>query len=275
MSNPEPQTPSDLDPEAPSAGETNQPIPAIPGAFNLREFGGYRVAGGAIRPGLLYRSDLLNRVDPRRAHDWLGVAGVATLVDLRTEAERGADGFVESNNDMESIHRSLLDEVWSWRDEDESDSEWFLRDRTISMYEQHSDRIVVVLEDLVARDGAALFHCTAGKDRTGVVASALLGVLGASDEVIIADYSKSTEAMVGIVGWYRDRMIEQARAQGLDAAPPGRLDEEEIIRRAAAPATMRGVIDALKARHGSFEGWAVDIGVDRRLIDALRAKFVH
>lgn len=247
---------------------------SVPGAFNLRELGGYRVERGVIRPGVLYRSDLLHRLDVDRAHRWLDDRGVRVLVDLRTEGERSGDGFIETTDSLEARHRSLLDEVWSWRDEKDSGSEWFLRDRTVDMYVNHGDRIAVVLEDLVTSNGAALFHCTAGKDRTGVVSSALLGVLGASRELIVADYARSTEAMVGIVGWYRDLAMKQAAASGEELPEFSEEAQREIVARAAAPETMHGVLDALIERFGSFDAWAADAGIDGSLVAALRAKFV-
>ena len=248
-------------------------VPAVPGAFNLRELGGYRVERGTIRHGVLFRSDLLHRLDVDRAHRWLDERGVRVLVDLRTAGERDGDGFIEASSSLEARHRSLLDEVWSWRDEKDSGSEWFLRDRTIDMYVNHGDRIAVVLEDLASSSSAALFHCTAGKDRTGVVASALLGVLGAPRELIVADYARSTEAMVGIVGWYRDLALQQAAEAGEELPEFSEEAQREIVERAAAPETMSGVLDAIDERYGAFAAWAADAGIDESLVAALRAKF--
>lgn len=237
----------------------------VPGAFNLRDLGGNPVDGGAIADGRVFRCDLLHRVDATLGHEWLVRKSVGTLIDLRTVSEREGDGFMAASDHLTSLHRGLLDEVWSWDAENNATDEFFLRDRTVEMYERFPDRIATVLGDIADAPSNVLFHCTAGKDRTGVIASALLGVLGASREVIVADYVRSTDAMAGIVGWYRDR----DRAQPAD---PER--ERQIIDRAAAPHTMEGVVDAIVARHGSFAGWASDVGIDRELIAALRAKLV-
>src|SRR4051812_12488696 len=176
----------------------------VPGAFNLRDLGGYEVAGGVVATGRVYRCDLLHRVDATLAAGWLAEHDVRTLIDLRTAGERDDDGFMEASANLDSIHRGLLDEVWSWDAENKARDEWFLRDRTIEMYERFPDRIAVVLGDIAAAPSGVLFHCTAGKDRTGVIASALLGVLGASKDTIVGDYARSTDAMPGIIGWYRD-----------------------------------------------------------------------
>lgn len=237
----------------------------VPGAFNLRDLGGNPVAGGVIAPGRVYRCDLLHRVDAELGARWLHDHDVRTLIDLRTVGEREGDGFMAASEHLDSLHRGLLDEVWSWEAENEATHDWFLRDRTIEMYERFPDRIARVLRDIADSPAAVLFHCTAGKDRTGVIASALLGVLGATREVIAADYARSTEAMVGIIGWYRDQVPDMV-------ADPER--EQRIIDRAATAATMSGVVDEIVRRHGSFAGWAADSGIDDELIARLRAKLV-
>ena len=237
----------------------------VPGAFNLRDLGGIPVEDGTIAPGRVYRCDLLHRVDHDLGAQWLRDHDVGTLIDLRTLGEREGDGFMAASEHLDSLHRGLLDEVWSWEAENQASDDWFLRDRTIEMYEQFPDRIALVLRDIADAPRNVLFHCTAGKDRTGVIASALLGVLGASHDVIAADYARSTDAMPGIIGWYRDQVPD---------APRDHEREALIIARAATEATMRGVIDELVRRHGSFAGWAADSGIDADLIGALRAKLV-
>ena len=130
---------------------------------------------------------------------------------------------------------------------------------------EQADRIAQVLGDIAAAPANVLFHCTAGKDRTGVIASALLGVLGATPEVIAADYALSTQAMAGIVGWYRSLAGD---------IPHDPEREQQIVDRAATVATMAGVVEEIERRHGSFAGWARDAGIGDDLIEALRAKLV-
>lgn len=255
----------------------------VPGAFNLRDLGGNRVAHGVIARGRVYRCDLLHRVDAEMGAAWLRDHAVRTLIDLRTEGEREGDGFMAASEHLESLHRGLLDEVWSWTAENESSDEWFLRDRTLEMYERHGDRVVRVLEDIASAPSGVLFHCTAGKDRTGVVASALLGVLGADAETIVADYARSTDAMPGIIGWYRDLALAERDADpnvGADA-PTEPTDAEEaaelerrIVERAASPATMAGVVAGIEERYGSFAGWSIAHGADDSLAERLSLKLV-
>ncbi|MEZ5322112.1 MAG: tyrosine-protein phosphatase [Microthrixaceae bacterium] len=240
----------------------------VPGAFNLRELGGYPVGRGEIAPGRVYRCDLLHRVDPAAATDWLQRRRITRLVDLRTVGEREGDGFVEARDGLDVVHLGLLDEVWSWRTERDEDRDDFLRDRTVEILDTFADRIGAVLGLIADAPDGVLFHCTAGKDRTGVVAASLLGMLGAERSVIIEDYAQSRTAMLGIVDWYRSRM---------DPPPEDPPDEAELTRlveRSASPATMAGVLDEIDRRHGGFVGWANDHGLDDTLPERLVDKLV-
>lgn len=245
--------------------DPRDPVSAVPGAFNLRDLGGNPVEGGVVATGRIFRSDLLHRVDPAAGASWLRDRGVRTLFDLRTAGERADDGFLAPSDDLDARHVGLLDEVWSWEAENAANDEWFLRDRTIDMYERHPDRIIGVLTEIAGAPAGVVFHCTAGKDRTGVIASALLGVLGASRDVIATDYARSRQAMSGLVGWYRSQA---------GAAPADSEQERRILDRAATAQTMQGVVDEIVGRHGSFVGWASDVGLDDEVIATLRARLV-
>jgi len=90
-----------------------------------------------------------------------------------------------------------------------------------------------------------VFHCTAGKDRTGLMAMLLLGALGVPDEDIVRDYELTTH--------YRSskRMVvlrPQLEAAGVD------VDAVLPFLTAQAP-VMAATIEQLEARHGSIEGY--------------------
>lgn len=239
---------------------------AVPGAFNFRDLGGIAVASGTVAPGRVFRSDLLHRAEIEIAHDALAALGVVTVVDLRVLDERHADGALDGHDDLEVHHVSLLSEVWSWDDEVAAVEDTFLRDRSIEMFDHRGERIAEVMRIFVeAPAGAVAFHCTAGKDRTGVVAAALLGLLGASDAEIVADYARSAAAMPAIAAWFH----EQNPVPALDPEVSDRLR-----RRAAMPETMQGVLDHIRSRHGGFSGWAREVGLVDAEVTALRQRLV-
>jgi protein-tyrosine phosphatase len=243
---------------------------AVPGAFNLRDLAATPLAQRAVRPGQVFRSDLLHRIDAQAAHNWLADRTVGLVVDLRTEGERDADGFLATDGSFAVAHVPLMDEVWSWEDERDHDGESFLRDRTIEIFERHPDRIVSVLDLIAEADGPTLFHCTAGKDRTGVVACVLLGVIGAPNETIIADYSASALAMPALMGYYRDL---HAQTRGGDAV--AEFDEQKaavLLERAATPFTMSSVLDHLASSEGSLLQWATSRGLADSAVSVLRQR---
>jgi protein-tyrosine phosphatase len=97
----------------------------------------------------------------------------------------------------------------------------------------------------------AVFHCSAGKDRTGVLAALILAFLGVPDETIVGDYSLSAQAMV--------RLLERLKAEYPDAV-------EEVERFAPAvlqvvPQTMEEFLASLRADYGSYDGLADALGV--------------
>ncbi len=226
-------------------------LEVIPGSFNFRDMGGLVVEGGVIAPRRVFRSDLLHRTDVDEARSVLRTLDISRVVDLRTGGERVDDGAFPDGGPIEVVHVPVLADVWSWDDERDAETDDFLRDRTIEMYDDRGAQLVEALRLVATSKGPVVFHCTAGKDRTGAVASALLGVLGATREVIMGDYARSAEAMPAIIDWYR--------AQAGEHHVIGTGDDQThtaMIGRAARPETMSGLVDHLIERYGSFGGWA-------------------
>jgi protein-tyrosine phosphatase len=108
----------------------------------------------------------------------------------------------------------------------------------------------------------AVFHCAAGKDRTGLLAAVVLGLLGVSDDDIIADYALSQQAMTRMLAWLRaERPEVREQIEGSAAA---------IV--TAEPDTMSLFLGRLRHQHGSFPGYADSLGAAdavRYLQDAL------
>ena len=101
--------------------------------------------------------------------------------------------------------------------------------------------ILDTLTAIAETNGApAVFHCSFGKDRTGLISAMLLGILGVSEADIVADYARSADAVPQIV----DRMrSDPATAAWIDSMPP------QIFQ--ALPETMEQVLLALNKQYGS------------------------
>jgi protein-tyrosine phosphatase len=123
--------------------------------------------------------------------------------------------------------------------------------------------IARVITTLAETDTPAVYHCAAGKDRTGVVSAVLLSLLGVDDQVIIADYAMTQENL--------DQIIERLLAtegyqQMLAALPPDTLHAE--------PETMRALLAQIQGRYGSVHGYARAAGVADTTIERLRDRLV-
>ncbi|MBV2363602.1 tyrosine-protein phosphatase [Streptomonospora nanhaiensis] len=185
---------------------TNQARVVLPTAPNFRDLGGYTTHDGArVRPGVAYRSDALHRLsdDDLRA---LGGLGVRQVVDLRTEFERQSnpdrvpDGAEYTSLDVQGDHSTGADLVAVLSDP--ARARTVFADGGAERFMHDVNRILVsgadaragyaeLLRRVAAGPGATVFHCSAGKDRTGWGAALLLTLLGVPRETVFADYLAS------------------------------------------------------------------------------------
>jgi protein-tyrosine phosphatase len=112
-----------------------------------------------------------------------------------------------------------------------------------------------------AAPGAVLFHCTAGKDRTGMIAAFLLRLAGVADDVIVEDYAQTSRYIGAMVEALQREAAEQGRERKT-FAPFQRSD----------PPTMRGFLRALDDEHGGAEAYLERHGLSPAEIAALRGR---
>jgi protein-tyrosine phosphatase len=123
-----------------------------------------------------------------------------------------------------------------------------------------ADSLVEIVR-LVADGQPALFHCAAGKDRTGVVAAVLLGLLGVERDEIVTDYHATAGAMAAFVDWLTLEYPEAIDA--MTSQPPEYLE--------APPEAMSAFLDAVDERYGSMVGLADHLGIPEATVARLRA----
>ena len=233
-------------------------------AFNVRDLGGYPVAaGGTTRWRCMYRADGLHRLD-RTDVDELGGETWATIVDLRTRGE--VDNWGAAPHEALGarwLHRPLIPSLWS----EESlvpghDPVAYLVERYHEMLDHGAGVFAEVVELLAEGDHAPLvFHCSAGKDRTGVTAALLLGLAGVDHDTIAADYHLTAAAMDEIAAWFR-----RAHPDSTDT-----MARQDHTFMAAPIEAMEVFLTELDAEHGSIEGYFSSIGVDGDAVEAYRA----
>lgn len=240
---------------------------------NLRELGGLRVHHGRVRPGLLWRSDDAATITDAQAAVLAG-HGLRAVVDLRSPEELAATGRGPLGSwGVTHHHLPLLD--WtaspgqlSRRIDALGDTPWTVGAWYAQVAADRARALVAGLNILAASTGAVLFHCAAGKDRTGIFAAALLSVLGASHSDIAAEYARTDAAMPRIL----NRLGPAAR-QWLPGDPASAARGGALL---AAPAeTMLHMLDCLDADHGGFEGVLASAGLETRLQQALQDRFVE
>ena len=221
--------------------------------FNFRDLGGYTGEGGqTVRWRRLFRADGLNRLQPEE-RDVFAELGIATVVDLRTkeEAEHGGR-FPTHVWDADYHHLPMFDVLPDWP-EDIGDPALYLAERYLEMFQSGRATVATVFGLLAKEESYPLvFHCAAGKDRTGIVAALVLDQLGVADEVIATDYALSHEAMERLMVWAREQ-------QGVFMTPRAPIPSAAVE---ARPATMLAFLERVRARTGGGDALLEDLGVD-------------
>ncbi|MBW4438637.1 MAG: tyrosine-protein phosphatase [Pleurocapsa minor GSE-CHR-MK-17-07R] len=180
----------------------------LSGATNVRDLGGYQADTGITRWGTLFRADGMHRLneDDQRA---LINRGVRTMIDLRHASEIAAQPNVFArSSDVRYLNIPILRAVHATPDASQIPD-------MATIYRYFIDECQAGLSETLsaiadADQGAVVFHCTAGKDRTGVVAALLLGLAGVGHDDIADDYALTAEAMQHLL----PQMMEQAKQNG-------------------------------------------------------------
>jgi len=236
----------------------------LEGCLNFRDVGGYPTADGrTVRWRQLYRSDALHRLSAQDVDRLCGELGLTEVIDLRSTAERRSDGAgLLGDQGVRFHHVPLFD--GERMTVDEAASTITLADRYLLLAEFARERLGRILGTLADASGPAVYHCAAGKDRTGVVSAVLLGCLGVPDEVIVVDYAASRENLDAIV----ERLLgSRGYRTMLAALPPDTLHAE--------PETMVAFLEGIRTRYGSLRQYALGAGVGEDALARLSARLLE
>lgn len=165
---------------------------------NLRDLGGIPVAGGPLATGLAIRTDDLSLIDTATADDLVTV-GVRTVIDLRTvdEAQLTGRGPLQDRA-VAHHHLPLMRSVDTGLPQGGGFTHAQMGEMYVRMVEDAAPQLATALSIIALSPGTTAFHCSAGRDRTGVLAALLLVALGASDAEIIADYTRTEVNMPAV-----------------------------------------------------------------------------
>lgn len=252
-------------------------------APNMRDLGGIPVSGGVVRTGLLYRSASLAKLDEADEVVFESL-GITTVYDLRTAAERedapdrvaldvrtmGLDVVADSQDNVAAQIPTLLANPAALED--------MLGGGRADGYLADANRKFVSLPSALAayrsfyldlidenRTGAALFHCTTGKDRTGWAAASFLLLLGASEDDVRADYLETNTDLAPAL----QPMLAALQAKGVRTEL---LDPILGVR----DSYLDAALDELRTRYGTIEDYAREgLGLTDLQIGELRRRFTE
>jgi hypothetical protein len=139
----------------------------------------------------------------------------------------------------------------------------------VRMVETAAPQLVTALNVIAYTPGATAFHCAAGRDRTGVLAAMLLLVLGAEDDEIVADYSRTGENMVAIMQRTAPVLGAMWRALGFD---PGAREASSTLLEGSMEVSMRSLLETLRERHGDALAPLRAAGLSGDTIERLRGR---
>ena len=250
-------------PTLPDVGSDHRRVIPLFAVHNFRDLGGYpTVDGRTTRWNRVFRSDGLNRLTVADV-EALRPLGLRTVIDLRTQAEIDDHGrFPFETYPVSFHHHSIVDQTWSLEGRNaDGDPHEFLVQAYVDMLASGADRIAASLRILAdPANIPAVFHCAAGKDRTGLVAALLLGALGVPDDFIVADFALTGPAMARTRAWAADHRPELLAR--FNSAPAGFM--------VALPSAMAEILDRLHSRHGSIVGYLATIGIGDDVVAQLR-----
>lgn len=223
------------------------------GCVNFRDLGGYCTGDGAVLEWRrLFRADGLHRLSPED-HRRLLALQVATVIDLRTVDEAEQRGrFPVDQVPVRYVDLPLFDvlpaaeELPSWREAS------YVAERYVDMVADGAP-VLARAFDVLGSPGSlpAVFHCSAGKDRTGVLSALILAFLGVPDETIVADYALSGAAM--------GHLLENLKAEYPDAADAIEQHAPAVLR--VMPESMEEFLARIRSSYGSYAALAEFLGV--------------
>lgn len=227
------------------------PKSILESTMNTRELGMYRIQGtkNYTLSNRIYRSD---RCESLSASDkkLLLDRDITTIIDLRSEqeAETKPSAF-SSDSDFIVFHYPIVEGMLPPNS---------LEAVPVSYMEiAHADCVKEVFKTIADANGGVLFHCTAGKDRTGVVSAILLALVGVSDEDIVYDYAISRE-------------FNKQRLEAYLKEHP-EIDKDIVL---ANEKSMYGFLRMLREKHNSVDQYLRDIGISEYEIQELKSKLI-
>jgi len=228
----------------------------VPGLANARDVAG-PAALPRLRPGRLLRAACPNEVTAEGARRLARDYRVVRVVDLRSGSERALapDGPLTGTPGVTTLHCPLTPAAFDLG----GGLPWELQPRLtraerrtglgyLRFLTDRPDSVVAALRAVAAPGGATLVHCSAGKDRTGVIVALALAAVGVPERAILADFLASNECL--------DALLAQQRRTGYGHLYAGRAPSGYRVRAEA----LSGLLARLAGAPGGLSGWLRSAG---------------
>ena len=253
----------------------------LQGTPNFRDLGGYKTADGKfVRWGLLYRSGVLTQLTGQD-FAYLTPLGIRVVCDFRTDEENkispetwipdaqvehlhlpiGADAnnktvmaswnaFLATNPGPQAIKQHLIEAYSGF---------------AFTNAPEYAKVFVQLKQDRLP----LLYHCTGGKDRTGIFSALLLLTLGVPEKTVLQDYALTNVYLTqGLSKEAAHQMLVSSGNQAMAKLSP---DQSKILM-AADPDYLRSTLQAIDTKYGSFDNYRRDaLGVSDQDVELLKA----
>lgn len=232
---------------------------SIDGTFNFRDLGGLRAGDRRTRSGQLFRSDSLARLEAP-GQTQLQQLGVTRVIDLRDDTERAVmpDALPAG---IEFVAHPIFPSASA-----HVDRQLDIFSLTELIYAEHADTLASGVT-MLATGGPTVFHCTAGKDRTGAIAALTLLALGVDRDDVLTNYEASESNLRGV--WFDDH-IAALRAHGVQVTPV----IEQLVGASPAAALDRALSTVVEAQGGAI-AYLRAAGVTESTLERLSERFTE
>lgn len=256
---------------------------------NARDLGGIQIGDKTVREGLLLRTAHLHDASPEDIEKLVNQYRLRRIFDFRTYPESsmqpdqtipGAEHLLLPTLDVEAelqTGEAIPDEMWL------DLPKHIVRLSFTKMFQERARQLYpsLVLSEfsqlqyatflnliLQTQEGAVLWHCSQGKDRTGIGAALILGALGASRETIVKDFDRSNDS-------YRPLVIKLCREVELAG---GGEEEKEVVRAfmGVSVRNFQHALDIIDANWGSIPQYLEEqMGIDEQDLETLRNRYLQ
>ena len=248
------------------------------GAKNFRDLGGYRTTDGkTVRWGVLYRSDGLNKLTDADLK-FFAALSLESVIDFRAEHEKQyRPDRLPADVNIRLVEIPIVDsstKVWHDSRDDmvknlkSLDPAKYMIETNVELATRFTPEFQQFMQEVLSVQGKPLlFHCAAGKDRTGFAAAILLRMLGVPQETVMQDYLLTNEYLIPGYKWslFLVRLLRGKRF----------VDNVKGFM-AAHPSYISAAFEAIDCEHGSFENYVRNgLGVSERDMERLKELYLE